>query len=35
LAGHKNDVVAFAQCTHSKGGFGLGRTIPAACSDGV
>ena len=32
LAGYKNDVVAFAQRTHSKRGYGLARTTPTACS---
>jgi hypothetical protein len=35
LAGYKDDVVASAQNAHSKRGYGLERTIPAACSDGA
>ena len=35
LTGYKNDVVAFAQNAHSKRGYGLERTIPAADSSGV
>ena len=35
LTGYEDDVVAFAQIAHSKRGYGLERTIPAADSSGV